>query len=70
MIKLRRRICTAHGKASNADKMSTRKLESKRQPGGRMRLCEDSFKTDPELGVTVRSVIVWYWTGYSGRSSA
>ena len=62
-------ICAAYGKASNADKISVRKLERKRLSGGRRRLWEDSFKTDPELGVTVRSVLMWYMTGCSSRSS-
>jgi hypothetical protein len=58
-------ICAAYGKASDADKISVRKLERKRQSRGRGRLWEGSFKPDPELGVTVRSVLVWSSTGSS-----
>jgi hypothetical protein len=63
-------ICAAYGKASNTDKISIRKLERKRQSGGSSRLLEGSFKTDPELGVIVRSVLMWYRTRCSSRSSA
>jgi len=49
----------------NADKILVRELEGKRQSGGCSRLWEDSFKTDPELVVTVRSVLMWYRTGCS-----
>jgi len=62
-------ICAAYGKASNADKISVRKLDRKRESGGRRRLFEDFFKTDRELGETVRSVLIWYRTGRSSRSS-
>jgi hypothetical protein len=65
------RICAAHGRLIMHTKFSVRKLERKRQSGGRRRLREDSFKTDPELGVTVRSVLMSYRTecssGYSVR---
>ena len=40
------------------------------QSGGRRSLREDVFKTDPELGVTERSVLMWYRTGSSSRSCA
>jgi hypothetical protein len=63
-------ICAAYGKASNADKISIRKLERKIQSGGSRRLYEDSFKTDPELGVTVRSVLMWYRTGCRRRCNS
>jgi len=36
---------------------------------GRRRLFEDVLETDRELGVTVRSVLMWYRTGCSSRSS-
>jgi hypothetical protein len=42
-------IYAAYGKVSNADKISVRKLERKRQCGKRGRLEEGCFKTDPEL---------------------
>jgi len=61
-------ICAAYGKASNADQISVRKLERKRECGGRRSLWEDSFKTDPKLCVTVRSVLMWYRTGCSSWS--
>jgi hypothetical protein len=63
-------ICAAYGKTSDADKISVRKLERKRQSRGRKCLLEDSFKTDPKMGVTVRSVLMWHGTGSSSRYSA
>jgi len=62
-------VCAAYGKASNGDQISVRKLERKRECVGRRRLWEESFKTDPELCVGVRSVLMWYRTGCSSRSS-
>jgi hypothetical protein len=58
-------IYAANGKNINSDKISFRKLERKIKPGGNRRLWEEIFKTDPELGVRVRSVLMWYRTGCS-----
>jgi hypothetical protein len=43
-------------------KLRSEILERKRQCGGRWHVWEGYFKTDPELSVTVRSVLLWYRT--------
>jgi hypothetical protein len=51
-------------------KFRSEKLERKRQCGNRGLLEEGYFKTDPELGVTVGSVLLWYRTGRCSRYSS